>query len=120
MIYHVHTGINGGWVTRREGAVKASMHFRTRSEALTYARKRPDWLEIVVHRTDGTVIWIQTRETERHNTAIGALDCWCDPKFYKPCDEGDTGCWKCKDGLIRLTREEAEAENGGLVIVHNE
>lgn len=57
---------------------------------------------------------------DTHNTVKGALDCWCDPKYYKPCDECDTGCWKCEDGRIRLTREQAEAEGGGLVIVHNE
>ena len=112
--------MNGGWVARKEGAIKASKHLRTRSEALTYARKRADWTEIVVHKSDGTVLWIQTAEIERHNIAVGALDCWCDPKFYKPCDECDTGCWKCKDGRILLTREQASAEDGGLVIVHSD
>jgi hypothetical protein len=82
-----------------------------------------------------------------HNTT--GLDCWCKPTFGLPCDEcgeyrpltdamdrqdvgrahadsGDVeaadvrGCWKCKNGLIHLTREQAEREERPLVIVHND
>lgn len=58
--------------------------------------------------------------SERHNIAVGALDCWCEPRYCLPCDECDTGCWKCESGLIRLTRDEAEAEDRPIIIVHSE
>jgi hypothetical protein len=64
-----------------------------------------------------------------------ALTCWCQPKFYRSCDEctddepwmmdrqeqGDqrNGCWKCEDGLIELTQREANAVDEPLVILHN-
>ena len=48
------------------------------------------------------------------------LDCWCNPLWKLPCDECENGCWKCDRGLIPLTREEAEAAEDPLVIVHND
>jgi hypothetical protein len=69
------------------------------------------------------------------------LDCPCNPKFYRPCDDCEVeeyraarradfdseddlpsalGCWKCERGLIELTRAEAEASDVALVIVHND
>lgn len=56
--------------------------------------------------------------TRAHNT-IG-LDCWCEPRFLLPCDECDTGCSKCKNGSIELSRSVARRSNSPLVIVHNE
>lgn len=83
--------------------------------------------------------------TDEHITE--GFDCWCSPAYMLPCDEcGDTdglaeiaddvgsdelhsdveamraevpGCWKCKNGLIELSREEAELAKEPLVIVHN-
>lgn len=46
-------------------------------------------------------------------------DCWCGPTFQRPCDECDSGCWKCDGGVIRLTREEADASDAPIVVVHN-
>jgi hypothetical protein len=48
------------------------------------------------------------------------LDYWCEPRHCLPCDECDDGCWKCERGLIELSRFEAEEQDGGLVIVHND
>lgn len=45
--------------------------------------------------------------------------CWCCPRYLLPCDECDTGCWKCEDGHIVLTGEEAEKMTRPIVIVHN-
>jgi hypothetical protein len=45
-------------------------------------------------------------------------DCWCGPTFYLVCDECDDGCWKCDDGKIKLTPEQAAASDEPLLIVH--
>lgn len=79
---------------------------------------------------------------------IDGLGCWCAPRYLLPCDEcGDMdglteiaekhgvgrlhshpdeinapqvpGCWKCVNGLVELTRDEAQACEDPLVIVHN-
>jgi len=64
------------------------------------------------------------------------LDCWCSPRYLLPCDECDveiapaddateqifergSGCWKCDDGCIPLSRAEAEATERSIIIVHN-
>lgn len=52
-----------------------------------------------------------------HDT--NGLDCWCAPTYNLACDECEDGCWKCTDGLIPLTRAEAEATDQPLIIVHN-
>lgn len=56
MIYHVHTDADGGWVVRREYRVRARVHFWTKRKAVEYAKAQKGWTEIVVHRTDGTVM----------------------------------------------------------------
>lgn len=48
------------------------------------------------------------------------LDCWCQPTYHLPCDECDGGCWKCSDGLIEITRADAEQLDEAIVIVHND
>lgn len=75
-----------------------------------------------------------------HNT--DSYDCWCSPRFFQPCDEcgpdiqspehcggltvipGSVTCWKCGanefDGLIEITRDEADVDEDGLIVVHNE
>jgi hypothetical protein len=55
--------------------------------------------------------------TDEHIT-VGP-DCWCSPRYLLPCDECESGCWKCTDGVIVLTRAEAEACDRPIVIVHN-
>lgn len=80
--------------------------------------------------------WESAEERSTHNTALGALDCWCMPRYLKVCDEcgvtinasihcdevaiGSPPCWKCRDGTIPLTREEAGLADYPLIIVHNE
>lgn len=76
---------------------------------------------------------------------LDGWDCWCQPRFYYPCDEcgnieswdnavGDAervharpkdlgvteSCWKCVRGLIEITRVEAEASEDTVLVVHNE
>lgn len=50
------------------------------------------------------------------------LDCFCQPEYFRVCDEDhpDTEpCWKCGPrGMIPLTRAEAEAIDEPIVIVH--
>lgn len=51
-----------------------------------------------------------------------SLDCYCNPQYAVPCDECDgEGCWKCDDGLISLTREDAEElqDYESVVVIHN-
>lgn len=62
MIYHVHTHVEGGWVARREGSMRAARRFYTRGQALRYTRGLKGWTEIVLHRTDGTVLGLQHRK----------------------------------------------------------
>jgi hypothetical protein len=72
---------------------------------------------------------------DEHDT--DGLGCWCAPTYNLVCDECDAedhrgaaqghlpaqpshpGCWKCQNGLIPLTRAEAEATDQPLIIVHN-
>jgi hypothetical protein len=53
-----------------------------------------------------------------------SLDCACGPEFFLPCDDHGDGetCWKCvaRRGLVPITREEAEATERSVVIVHAE
>lgn len=54
-----------------------------------------------------------------------SLDCPCGPDYFVPCDEhevdGET-CWRCAahNGLLPLTRAEADACDDPIVIVHQE
>lgn len=50
---------------------------------------------------------------------LHGLDCWCSPRYMLLCDECEDGCWKCDEGLIPLTRAQAEASEAALVVVHN-
>lgn len=49
------------------------------------------------------------------------LDCWCVPTYFVPCDECENGdgCWKCDNGKVWLTYDQALAEERTIVIVHN-
>lgn len=86
------------------------------------------------------------RVNEEHNTE--GLDCWCLPTYNRVCNEcgmrplaekldnlgiarlhaepeqmkvndEQVGCWKCTNGLIPLTRDEAGQEEEPMIIVHN-
>lgn len=59
---------------------------------------------------------------DTHNTGHGAVDCWCDPRFCYVCEEcgGDGECWKCEDGTLPLSRDEAMAFPDPIIIVHRE
>jgi hypothetical protein len=79
--------------------------------------------------------------TEAHST--DGYDCWCDPVFIMPCtdceqpDDSPTdsvviavskgrtvsvmnrpSCWKCQHGYVELTRDEAEASDAPVIVVH--
>ena len=71
----------------------------------------------VVRSAEGAHVRM-THETAHDTDSLG---CWCAPRFYLPCDECERGqgCWKCERGLIELTREQADASDVPLVIVHN-
>lgn len=56
-------------------------------------------------------------DAREHDT--DGVDCWCSPTYFRPCDECDAGCWKCTEGRIALTRDEAAADEDPIVIVHN-
>lgn len=61
---------------------------------------------------------VHTYPTTGEHTTDG-FDCWCSPAYLLPCNECDTGCWKCTNGLIPLSRAEADASERPIVIVHN-
>lgn len=47
----------GGWTVRKQGAVRATKHFPTQKEAVTWARHsaKSDSTDLVVHNRDGTI-----------------------------------------------------------------
>ena len=56
---------------------------------------------------------------------VDSLDCPCGPDYFAPCDEHDdpdATCWRCAahNGLLPLTRAEADAATDPIVIVHQE
>lgn len=55
--------------------------------------------------------------TIEHET--GDVECWCGPTFRLPCNECEgEGCWKCTDGTIAITRDEALAHPAPVIVVH--
>lgn len=56
--------------------------------------------------------------TGRAHVTTG-YDCWCRPEFLLPCDECETGCWRCVDGTVPLTRAEADASAHPVIVVHH-
>lgn len=58
---------------------------------------------------------------QQHNT--DGYDCpACQPEYFRLCDEEHPtadSCWKCSPrGMIAITREEAEATDEPVIIVH--
>lgn len=80
--------------------------------------------------------YLRAHIPDTHNTGIGSLDCWCMPRYLRPCDEcgveikasvhcdelatGGPKCWKCEGGTVELTREEAGSADFPLIIVHKD
>lgn len=54
--YLVVPRYTGGWTVRRQHAKRISFWFRTRREAIAYARSRTEVYS--VHRRDGSVQWL--------------------------------------------------------------
>lgn len=54
---HVVPNREGGWSVRKSGASKATKVFRTRDDAIAYARSlaQRQSSELYVHRKDGTI-----------------------------------------------------------------
>ncbi len=55
--YHVIPNPDGGWNVKKGGSTRASKHFSTKEEAVSWARElsaRKEF-EFVIHKEDGTV-----------------------------------------------------------------
>lgn len=79
---------------------------------------------------------IEPMSEARETHDLSGLDCWCGPRYIRPCDECgvpitatihcddfaafNPTCWKCEGGTIALTREEAQWADCPLIIVHKE
>jgi hypothetical protein len=92
------------------------------------------WRAQALRSIGGPMAVLPLSDLGRHNT--GGLDCWCLPTFHRACDECDVveyrgaarvylfepvkapGCWKCRQGLIPITRDDAAMPEEALVIVH--
>jgi hypothetical protein len=58
---------------------------------------------------------------EREHATTGA-HCWCGPKITRRCTElCDGGCWRCDDGWMECSADEAEGDwdDEAYVVVHN-
>jgi hypothetical protein len=55
--YHVVPAPGGGWKVRKRGALRASKHFETKADAISWGREisRYRRSELVIHNTDGTI-----------------------------------------------------------------
>jgi hypothetical protein len=55
---HVVPAMNGGWVIRRSGSMRATKRFDTQKEAEEYARRVmvEQKGELVIHKIDGTIL----------------------------------------------------------------
>jgi hypothetical protein len=55
--HHVVPSLNGGWVVKKGGSLRATRHFETKSEALSWARKLSiqKGSLLVIHERDGTI-----------------------------------------------------------------
>jgi hypothetical protein len=56
--YHIISSLNnGGWSVVNEGAVKSLRGFKTKREAISYAKKSPNKSisEVIVHSKDGRI-----------------------------------------------------------------
>jgi hypothetical protein len=55
--HHVVPDPDGGWNVKKGGATRASKHFETRDEAVSWGRdvSRNQGSELVIHKRDGTI-----------------------------------------------------------------
>lgn len=55
--HHVVPNPDGGWNVKKGGATRASKHFNTKSQAISYGRKvsQNQRSEFVIHKRDGTI-----------------------------------------------------------------
>lgn len=54
---HVVPNKDGGWDSKRENAERASKHFETKEEAMSWSRdkSKDEGSELIPHRKDGTI-----------------------------------------------------------------
>jgi hypothetical protein len=64
--YHVVSDPDGGWKVRKTGAARASKHFVTKKDAISWGRKlsKKRKYEFVIHKKDGT---IERKESHGNN-----------------------------------------------------
>jgi hypothetical protein len=55
--YHVVPAPDGGWNVRKRGALRASKHFETKADAISWGREisKNQRSEFVIHKVDGTI-----------------------------------------------------------------
>lgn len=70
---HVVPAMNGGWVIRRSGSMRATKRFDTQKEAEEYARRviMEQSGELVVHKVDGTILRKQSFRIKPEPTPPG-------------------------------------------------
>lgn len=56
-IHHVVPDPHGGWIVKKDGALRASRRFGKKRDAIVYGRSlsKNQKAEFVIHRLDGTV-----------------------------------------------------------------
>ncbi len=67
-VHHVVPGVSGGWNVKRPGTARASKHFDTQADAVSWARElaRQAGSELVIHRRDGTIATIDSYVRDPH------------------------------------------------------
>ena len=55
--HHVVPALDGGWSVTKEGALRASRHFKTKADAISWGREisKNQGSEFVIHKKDGTI-----------------------------------------------------------------
>lgn len=55
--HHVVPSLDGGWNVRKAGSARASKHFETKTEAISWGRalSRKQNTEFWIHKRDGTI-----------------------------------------------------------------
>jgi len=63
-VHHVVPSVSGGWNVKRPGTSRASRHFDTQADAVSWAREvaRQAGSELVIHRRDGTIDTIERED----------------------------------------------------------
>jgi hypothetical protein len=68
---HVVPNPDGGWSVKRGGALRAYKRFDKKQDAISYGRNmsRNEGADFVIHRKDGTIITIISKESYSHDPA---------------------------------------------------